>query len=200
MSHTPTSTNWRVLTDVPGFDWQQESLHNTKFGDLKSQCLTSSKYEQTFASLLEGSDMNLSRRWLRDFWDKVLETIPKDHDLWRPTHPSALLMKARNHLELMEPIDEAVFKKANLWQGSGSYWAGCNRPKRYDTIEELLITHQNGNIDPNTQELVHESRRVRLFKMLGTNLQKTLREAPQLSYSDIEAVALTAHTPEEKNG
>jgi len=171
------------LDDIPHLNWEAERIHNSKFRDLKSSN-SYEVYQAEFKRHPEYSDINKSRIWLRDFWNTVLQTIPKEHMLWHPNHQDGLLMKARNHLNLIEPIDEAVYQKVEFWSDSGSYWASSNRPYRYDTIEEILTFYNNGNTDRFTQNTTHVSKREKLSQMLS-EVGLTLKHVESHTFNEI---------------
>jgi len=145
------------LSDFYTLDFNLASIHNAKFRDLKTKNISERAYQEAFALYPDSSDVSHSRRWLRDFWNKVLRTIPPNHHLWKISHPDGLLMKAMNHLLLIEPIDEAVYQKAKLWAESGSYWIDNNRPDRYDKIDKLLLENK-GNTNPFSGTYIYKRR------------------------------------------
>eukprot|EP01126_Amoeba_proteus_P061032 TRINITY_DN8151_c0_g1_i3.p1 TRINITY_DN8151_c0_g1~~TRINITY_DN8151_c0_g1_i3.p1 ORF type:complete len:361 (-),score=33.07 TRINITY_DN8151_c0_g1_i3:266-1348(-) len=154
------------LKDFIDLDFNQEKIDNAKFRDLKDRMGSWVDYQKEFEKLPESSEMYFALERLATFWNQVLDRIPSEHALWEPKHQDALLMKARNHLELIGPIDEVSHHKRYLC----NYWVGHNRPHRYDRIDELLRKHNNGNVDHHTQDVEYVSKREQLERW-GITLQ-----------------------------
>jgi hypothetical protein len=57
----------------------------------------------------------------------------RDSGLW--------LQRAHNYRKLVEPIDQANYKRLGCEEESGAYTAGNNRPAQYVCIEELEKKH-----------------------------------------------------------
>src|SRR5690606_30650021 len=108
--------------------------HGTQCSDRKSVA-----YLEAFKKLSVDSVENFARQLLRDLWNVfILKTINLTEE-WKLDHYEGWLVKAMNHLELVEPYDEAVYDKCNFAEKSGPYWMGGNRPWRYDAIENQRI-------------------------------------------------------------
>jgi len=141
-------------------------------------------------------EMDMARRALRDQWNKLIADHPVDVDapksgvvgeirklnpFWRK---SSVMNALVTHMELMEPVDEMIYKYEKLWDGSGSYWVGFNRPERYRTCDEIIRflnkerreirTFQAGEWEPNRgprDEYVKQIRRtVENWREDGTSL------------------------------
>jgi len=76
-------------------------------------------------------------------------------------------MKAANHMDLIEQFDEAVYRKLKFFERSGPYWAGKNRPHRYDFIDNLL-KYCNGGYSANQN---YETKREIVEKRMAQNNQ-----------------------------
>jgi len=81
------------------------------------------------------SKINLARERLGQFWNKIYGFVRDYPVLTDIQHPMGILQKAINYMDLVEPLDEAAFKK----NSNESYWArGClNRSACYNIIDGL---------------------------------------------------------------
>jgi Enhanced disease susceptibility 1 protein EP domain len=91
-------------------------------------------YLLKFMSEEASSPINVARKKLKMFWEKVFDgSFPLDHAaLNEVRHQSGILQRAINYFNLLEPFDEALFKKIS----SQSYWNNDNRPFVYVLIDE----------------------------------------------------------------
>jgi len=150
--------------------WKQERQWSNYFRDLIKQY--PNNYLNKFADQPDDSPINNARRELRDFWNKVIKLIPAESELWHPEHSEFLLMKAKNHINLIEQFDEAVYRKLKYFEKdeSGPYWAGHNRPLRYDFIDNLLARYNNGNSDPRFQHTTYKTKQKSMEEIMSQGL------------------------------
>jgi hypothetical protein len=84
-----------------------------------------------------------ARGMLGGWWSHVVE----EHQKWLLpadffTQDSGLwLQRAHNYRKLVEPIDQANYKRLDCEKDSGPYGASQNRPSHYAYIEELERKH-----------------------------------------------------------
>eukprot|EP01126_Amoeba_proteus_P045388 TRINITY_DN5077_c0_g1_i4.p1 TRINITY_DN5077_c0_g1~~TRINITY_DN5077_c0_g1_i4.p1 ORF type:complete len:654 (+),score=116.96 TRINITY_DN5077_c0_g1_i4:110-2071(+) len=135
-----------LLTSLRALPWDVEQDCQNRLCSFKEY--HQGDYLNQFMKEPPDSAVNLARQSLRDFWNRIMHNpvFFECESLWERTHWFRLLMKARNHLFLVEPYDEAVFVKKKFYLGSdGGYWHSANRPERYDKIEEKLSSLTGGN-------------------------------------------------------
>eukprot|EP01103_Thecamoeba_quadrilineata_P012373 TRINITY_DN3180_c0_g1_i1.p1 TRINITY_DN3180_c0_g1~~TRINITY_DN3180_c0_g1_i1.p1 ORF type:complete len:422 (+),score=36.54 TRINITY_DN3180_c0_g1_i1:97-1362(+) len=93
------------------------------------------EYIEKYKELSIESEVNKARNNLRDYWNSMI-TATQHLPQWKLDHHDSFLIRALNHMDLVEPFDEAVYEKCKFYVRSGPYWEGKNRPWRYDWIED----------------------------------------------------------------
>lgn len=145
---TERATAEQCKSVLHAMNWDLEQTCSNILASWKAR--NGDSYLELFMSLPADSRENEARQKLRGFWDSIMhnQTLLECDELWRKEHWFRLLMRAKDHLFLVEPFDEADFIKREFYLGEdGGYWKCNNRPDRYDKIEEklgfFLKEHQN---------------------------------------------------------
>jgi len=140
-NETNTISNYDISKpmDIPYIDkpsFEVSTYWSNKLIIFKEECIIQNlDYIEVFKSLSVGSEMNIARQQLRDWWNNFIEKFQIE-SYWQLENIEGWLVRALNHLNLLEPFDEAVYEKCQFCKTSGNYWKGKNRPWRYDWIED----------------------------------------------------------------
>eukprot|EP01126_Amoeba_proteus_P062614 TRINITY_DN853_c0_g2_i6.p1 TRINITY_DN853_c0_g2~~TRINITY_DN853_c0_g2_i6.p1 ORF type:complete len:553 (-),score=86.43 TRINITY_DN853_c0_g2_i6:100-1758(-) len=128
------------LTALEGLVWQTEQDCSNLLATFKET--QEGHYLNQFMNERPESVENQARQSLGIFWDKILSEFFNDTLLWEKSHWYGLLMKAWNHLCLVEPFDEAAhLRRFNMDNNLSGYWNSSNRPRRYIRIEEKILAY-----------------------------------------------------------